>query len=177
LESGLVCTWLNAVLATCSAGLGSAGSQPDRAILVTTLPPKSRIKNVSELVVDAIPDHARGKRIELWWQDEARIGQQGTLTRLWARRGSRLSAPRDCRYKWAYIFGAVCQAHDTGAALVLPYANIQSMNLHLAEVSRCVEAGAHAAVTLDGAGGHRIGDKLKVLDNISLLLLPLYGPR
>jgi Winged helix-turn helix len=35
------------------------------------------------------PEHAREKPIELWWQDEARVGQQGTLTRVWAKRGSR----------------------------------------------------------------------------------------
>jgi hypothetical protein len=27
--------------------------------------------------------------------DEARVGQQGTLTRVWAERGSRPAAPRD----------------------------------------------------------------------------------
>src|ERR1017187_5864291 len=31
---------------------------------------------------------------EIWFQDEARIGQQGTLTRVWARRGTRPRAPR-----------------------------------------------------------------------------------
>jgi hypothetical protein len=31
---------------------------------------------------------AHGKPIEIWFQDEARIGQKGTLTRLWARIGS-----------------------------------------------------------------------------------------
>jgi len=35
----------------------------------------------------AIPPQARGKPVELWWQDEARIGQQGTLTRVWAAKG------------------------------------------------------------------------------------------
>jgi Winged helix-turn helix len=40
-----------------------------------------------------IPQHAKDKPIELWWQDEARIGQQGTLTRIWAERGSRPQAP------------------------------------------------------------------------------------
>ena len=104
------------------------------------------------------------------------MGQQGTLTRLWAKRGSRPAAPRDCRYSWAYIFGAVCPARGIGAALVLPYANTTSMNLHLAEISRCVAAGAHAVVTLDGAGWHKPGDKLKVPANISLLPLPPYSP-
>ena len=38
-------------------------------------------KNFADLVTAAIPEHARGKPIELWWQDEARVGQQGTLPR------------------------------------------------------------------------------------------------
>ena len=35
----------------------------------------------------ALPDHAGDKPLEIWFQDEARIGQKGTLTRLWARTG------------------------------------------------------------------------------------------
>ena len=50
------------------------------------------------------------------------------------------------------------------------------MNLHLAEISRCVVRGAHAVVTLDGAGWHQQGARLNVPDNISLLLLPPYSP-
>jgi len=72
----------------------------------------------------------------LWWQDEARIGQQGSLTYVWAERGSRPRAPRDQRYKWAYLFGAIRPARDIGAALVLPHANTDAMNLHLTEVAR-----------------------------------------
>ena len=43
------------------------------------------MKNFATLVAQAIPASAQGKPIELWWQDEARIGQQGSLTRIWAR--------------------------------------------------------------------------------------------
>ena len=99
------------------------------------------------------------------------------MTRLWAQRGSRPPAPRDCRYKWAYIFGAVCPARGVGAALVLPYANMEAMALHLAEISRNVAPGAHAVVTLDGAGWHKEGGRLVVPDNISLLVLPPYSPK
>lgn len=35
-----------------------------------------------------------GIEIELWFQDEARIGQKNTITRRWALRGTRPSAPR-----------------------------------------------------------------------------------
>ena len=47
-----------------------------------------------------------GTEIELWWQDEARIGQKNKITRRWARRGTRPVAPHDQRTMWAYIFGA-----------------------------------------------------------------------
>ena len=50
------------------------------------------------------------------------------------------------------------------------------MNLHLAEISRHVSPGAHAVITLDGAGWHQPGGRLAVPDNISLLPLPRYSP-
>ncbi len=112
----------------------------------------------------------------MWWHDEARIGQQGTLTRVWAERGSRPSAPRDQRYDWAYLFGAICPARGLGAALVLPTANAAMMTLHLAEISAAVTPGAHAILILDGAGWHHSGGKLRVPCNISLLHLPPYSP-
>jgi hypothetical protein len=84
-------------------------------------------------------------------------------------------AVRDTRYKWAYLFGAVCPARGVGAALVLPRANTQAMNLHLAEIAATVAAGAHAVLVLDGAGWHR-GDDLVVPPNITLLKLPPYAP-
>ena len=82
---------------------------------------------------------------------------------------------RDTRYEWAYIFGAVCPERATGAALVLPFADTEAMNLHLAEIARTVAPGAHAVLLLDGAGWHR-GQDLAVPDNISLLTLPPYAP-
>jgi hypothetical protein len=132
--------------------------------------------NFAELVAAVIPAHARGKPIELWWQDEARVGQQGSLTYIWAETGSRPRKPRDQRYKWTYIFGAVCPARGVGAALILPHLNTDAMNLHLAEISTQIAPGAHAVVTLDGAGWHQPGGRLKIPDNISLLPLPPYSP-
>jgi hypothetical protein len=126
-------------------------------------------------VAGALPEHARGKPVEVWFQDEARVGQQGTLTRVWARRGTRPRAPRDRRYAWAYLFGAVCPERAIGAGLVLPHVDTEAMGLHLAEIGRHVAAGAHALVVLDGAGWHGAGD-LTVPDNLTLLPLPSYSP-
>ncbi|MDB5383215.1 MAG: family transposase [Rhodospirillales bacterium] len=133
-------------------------------------------KTFAALVAAAIPERAPGKPIELWWQDEARVGQQGTLTPVWADKGSRPAAPRDQRYRWAFLFGAVCPARGIGAGRVLPVANGHAMNEHLAEIGRQVAPGAHAVVTLDGAGWHQPGGKLRVPKNVSLLPLPPYSP-
>jgi transposase len=86
------------------------------------------------------------------------------------------AGPRDQRYNWAYLFGAVCPARGAGAALVLPHANTDAMNLHLVEISRRVTPGAHAVVTLDGAGLHQTGGRLRLPENVSLLKLPPYSP-
>ena len=169
-------SWPNDRLAICFVVSAFGVSRCGHDVPNRTPRSRRRIKNFPDLVAAAIPAHARDKPIELWWQDEARVGQQGTLTRIWAERGSRPRAPRDQRYDWAYLFGAVCPARDAGAALVLPVADGETMNLHLAEISRNVTPGSHAVVLLDGAGWHQTGGKLKVPDNISLLELPAYSP-
>ena len=101
---------------------------------------------------------------------EARVGQQGTLTRIWAERGTRPRAPRDTRYIWSYIFGAVCPERAE-AALIMPHADTQAMSAHLAEIAKTVASGAHALLILDGAGWHGSAE-LEVPDNITLLKLP-----
>ena len=103
------------------------------------------------------------------------MGQKNTITRRWARRGTRPSAPKDQRTLWAYLFGAICPAKGKGAGLVLPYCNTEAMAAQLAEISQAVEPGAHAVLMLDQAGWH-LTPKLKVPDNIMLLPLPPRSP-
>ena len=77
--------------------------------------------------------------IEIWFADEARVGQKNKITRRWAKRGTRPIAPRDQRTASTYIFGAVCPKQDKGAALIiLPTCNTEAMNLHLAEIAATV---------------------------------------
>ena len=118
---------------------------------------------------------AGGKPIEIWFQDEARVGQKNKITRRWARRGTRPSAPRDQRTQSAYIFGAICPAEGKAAGLVLPRCNTQAMALHLDEISHAVAPGAHAVVLLDQAGWHT-STKLPVPGNLTLLPLPAKCP-
>jgi transposase len=109
--------------------------------------------------------------IEVWFADEARVGQKTKLTRRWARRGTRPSAPQDQRTASTYIFGAICPKQGKGAALVLPRCNTAAMSLHLAEIAATVAPGAHAVLLMDQAGWH-LSHHLVVPPNITVMPLP-----
>src|ERR1700755_2466750 len=98
---------------------------------------RSRTSKKLPAVLDAIAREKSVERsaIEVWFGDEARIGQKNKITRRWAKRGTRPSAPTDQRSASAYIFGAICPKHGKGAALIMPRCNTEAMNLHLAEIA------------------------------------------
>ena len=121
------------------------------------------------------PSTRGAKPLEIWVQDKARVGEIGTLTYIWAQKGTRPSALRDQRHEYAYIFGAVCPARGIGAALIMPHANTAAMKAHQGGISTQVEQGSHAVVIIDGAGWHTT-KALAVPANISLLRLPPYSP-
>jgi hypothetical protein len=114
-------------------------------------------------------------KIEIWFQDEARIGQKNKITRRWARRGTRPRAPHDQRTVSTYIFGAVCPQDGKGAALVLPVCNTEAMNLHLAEIAQAIKPGSHALLLVDQAGWH-MSTGLVVPANITIIALPPKSP-
>ena len=132
-------------------------------------------KNFANTLAAHIADLPQGTPIELWFQDEARIGQKNGRVRIWARKGTRPRLPADQRYQNTYLFGAICPKRGTGAALVLPAANTEAMQLHLKEISKHVARKAHAVVLMDRAGWHSTG-KLKVPTNITIILLPSKSP-
>src|SRR3954452_6191421 len=75
----------------------------------------------------------------------------------------------------AYLFGAVCPERGEGVALVLPEVSTAAMDVFLAELSRAVPAGTHAALVLDGAGCH-VSEDLTVPPNLTLIHPPPYSP-
>lgn len=125
---------------------------------------------------EALPATASGKPVEIWFQDEARVGQNGGHAYVWAPIGSRPAMVRDNRHDSAYLFGAICPERALGAAIIMPAANAEAMTEHLAEISTQLAPGAHAVLVCDGAGWHQLGDRLSVPDNITLLALPAYCP-
>ncbi len=57
----------------------------------------------------------------------------------------------------------------------MPWCDIPAMELHLVEISKAVDPGAHAVVIVDQAGWH-MSAKLAIPDNITLMPLPPRSP-
>ncbi|MCY4589497.1 MAG: transposase [Alphaproteobacteria bacterium] len=98
--------------------------------------------------------------VEIWCQDEARVGQKGMTTRVWANGKQRPRIVRDHRYGSVSLFAATCAERGVGIAHVADKANTASMNEHLAAIGAAVAPGTHGVVVLDGAGWRRSGDLL-----------------
>jgi transposase len=125
--------------------------------------------------IDAIAAAHPDQEIRVHFEDEARLGQKGTLTRVWARNGSRPRAVRQLRYTSLYVLAAVCMTTGATSALIMPELNAEVLNLFLAQLSRELPSGVHAVLIWDGAGYHTSQD-LVVPSNISVIQLPPYSP-
>ena len=111
--------------------------------------------------------------MDIWFQDETRIGQQGSLTRVWHYRGGRPRLIKQQQFHSAYLFGAFCPATKKAVGLVLPFVNKHTMLLHMQEISKAVPKGRHAVVVMDGALWHQPSFNQ---DNVTMLKLPPYSP-
>ena len=101
-----------------------------------------------------LPEGTPLSAVDIWFQDEARVGQRGTVTRTWAKRGTRPRLMRQQQFEYAYIFGAVCPARDEAVGLVMPVVNTEAMLVHLEHISLKIPEGRHAVIVLDKAAWH-----------------------
>jgi transposase len=131
-----------------------------------------------EIVVEqiaAIAEQHPGDEVRVWFEDEARFGQQGTLTRVWARKGSRPRAVRPQGRISLYALAAVCVATGAVSAMLVEKRDTETLNAFLEQMSRGLSSGDPAELIWHGAGYHTAAG-LKVPGNISLILLPPYSP-
>jgi transposase len=127
------------------------------------------------LLIAEIQEQKPQKQVEVWFQDEARFGQQGTLTNVWAPTGSRPTAVKQTEYEWLYLFAAVNPVTGASSAMLAPTVNTDYMNEHLRFISKEAGPEKHVVLILDQAGWH-VAKGLKVPDNITLCHLPPYSP-
>lgn len=115
------------------------------------------------------------KQLRVFFQDESRFGQQGTLTTVWARTGSRPTAVRQTEYDYLWVLGAVCPETGQADGLLSPRLNTDVINVFLEQFAATLADDEHAVMLWDGAGFHT-SKRLCVPENITLIQLPPYSP-
>lgn len=113
--------------------------------------------------------------MDVWFQDEARFGQQNTTTRVWADKGSRPRVVRQQQFISAHIYGAVCPSTGQTEALISPVLSTEMMEKHLQQISDATPAGRYALVIMDCASWHSVKLNNR-FTNLSIMHLPPYSP-
>ena len=115
------------------------------------------------------------KKIRLFFQDEARVGQKGRVCHRWYTRGKRPPGKADQRYTFAYIFGAVEPGTDNSFALVMPEVSTHAMQIYLDKFAETIALDEHVVMVMDQAGWHG-ANALVVPPSMTLMPLPPRSP-
>lgn len=115
--------------------------------------------------------------IEVWAEDEHRVGLKPLQRTVWAPKGHRPIAAVHQRSQWEYVYGFVHPASGGSSFTVLPSVNAATMTKALARfaVDAGITATHRAALVLDNAGWHT-AHELVVPAGIDLLFLPPASP-
>ena len=116
-----------------------------------------------------------GRRVQVWFEDEARFGQKGSLTSVWAERGTRPTAPKQTAYANLHVLTTVCPATGRAEGLVSERLNTAVVQTFLDQLSGTIPSGTHVVLVWDGAGYH-VAKTLRVPGNLSVVQLPPYSP-
>jgi transposase len=115
--------------------------------------------------------------VQLWAQDEMRLGLKPTMRRVWAPRGQRPVARVRRRYEWLYLYGFVRPSTGEVHWLILPTINVEVFSLALSHFAKEIGCGKDKRVVLvlDQAGWHT-GGEAEVPEGIHLEFLPARSP-
>ncbi len=115
--------------------------------------------------------------MELWAEDEHRLGLRPILRLLWAPKGQRPIAFVRPRYEWLYVVAFVCPESGEGSFWLVPAlkGKIFHRLLQAFAQEQQVGRGKRILLVLDQAGWHRSTD-VQVPEGITLLSLPPYSP-
>ena len=118
-----------------------------------------------------------GRQVEVWVEDEARLGLKPILRRVWVVGPERPLARTWHKYEWLYVVAFVHPSSGRTHWLLLPTIDAGLMSVAFEEFAREVGAGPRKTVivVLDGAGWHTAAD-LRVPEGVVLVPLPAYTP-
>jgi hypothetical protein len=127
--------------------------------------------------LEALREAHPGSEVELWAEDEARLGLKPVTRRVWAPVGQRPTARFKRSYKWTYLYGFDHPRSGRVFWMILPTVNTELFSLALEEFAREVGAGEdkHVVLVVDQAGWHT-GGEVKLPEGIHLEFLPSGSP-
>jgi DDE superfamily endonuclease len=116
-------------------------------------------------------------QVELWCEDEHRVGLKPILKRVYVPEGENPIAQVNWRYQWLWLYAFVQPQSGETYWWILPYVNIDLFTKVLAEFAKEFGIGKHKRVllVLDQAGWHK-SVKVVIPEGIHLLPLPSHSP-
>lgn len=116
-----------------------------------------------------------GSRVKVWFMDEARFGLHTELRRVWTLRGQRPVVPRQIRYEWDYLYGALGAVSGAAHFAHLPSVSLECDRSYLEDLAASNPGVIHVLVR-DQAGFHlREGDP-RLPERVRIIDLPPYSP-
>jgi len=89
-----------------------------------------------------------------YFEDERWFGQQGILSKVWAKSGSRPTAVRQTQYGYVHVLAVASPVSGHSEALIAPVLNAGVVNTFLDQFSKTLPADTHAALIGNAAGYH-----------------------
>jgi transposase len=118
-----------------------------------------------------------GKRVEVWAEDEARLGLKPITRRVWWLRGCRPTSCGRTKYEWLYVYGFARPATGETFTVILPRVKVERMADALAAFAAHADPDGKKVlvVVVDNAGWHT-AKRLAVPANVRLHFLPPCTP-
>lgn len=119
----------------------------------------------------------RASHVELWAEDEHRLGLKPVLRRVWARRGVRPLARVRPRYEWLYLIGFVHPEEGRTSFWLVPRISAEIFAQVLAAFAEEQQLGRRRRIllVLDRAGWH-LAREVQPPKGLTLVFLPPYSP-
>jgi hypothetical protein len=115
--------------------------------------------------------------IQLWCEDEHRLGLKPLLRRIYVHEGESPIANVNWRFQWLWLYAFVHPHSGETKAWILAYVNTQLFSRVLADFAQEFGLGKNKRILLavDQAGWHT-SDDLQIPQGLDLIFLPPHSP-
>ncbi|KIC75474.1 Transposase IS630 [Neochlamydia sp. TUME1] len=126
-------------------------------------------KKVPE-AIEALSNQFPKHKIEIWFEDEAKLGPPPAYRQGAAKKGKRPKVPKSIAYPTLYIATAICPALEKAEGLIFPFLNSKAIEHLLEQVNQSLPVSSHALLILDRAPYH-VCKKLRIPPKVHLFFL------